>query len=117
MSLPARFELTGLGDVFNVAHPQKRMKHMRKTTAVGGFTLIELLVVIAIIAILAALLLPSLSKAKDAARSTACKNRLHQMGLELQMYVNDFNGKYVYFLSPGGSSYGDATYQTPLGAG
>jgi prepilin-type N-terminal cleavage/methylation domain-containing protein len=61
-----------------------------------AFTLIELLVVIAIIAIIAALLLPALSRAKAQAQSTACKNHLHQMGLALQAYVNDFD-KYPPF--------------------
>lgn len=58
-----------------------------------AFTLIELLVVIAIIAILVALLLPALSKAREKARSAACKNLLRQIGLGLQMYVQD-NGCY-----------------------
>jgi len=56
----------------------------------GGFTLIELLVVIAIIAILAAMLLPGLSRSKMQAQSTVCMNHLHEMGLALQMYVGDY---------------------------
>jgi prepilin-type N-terminal cleavage/methylation domain-containing protein len=54
-----------------------------------GFTLVELLVVIAVIAILAALLLPVLSKAKAQAQSTACRNCLRQIGAGLTMYLSE----------------------------
>src|SRR5579862_5868288 len=65
----------------------------------GAFTLIELLVVIAVIVILAAMLLPALSRAKAQGQSTSCKNHLHQMGLALQMYVQD-NKAYPYYSAP-----------------
>ncbi len=77
----------------------------------GRFTLIELLVVVAIIAILAALLLPALSKAKETAMGIKCTGNMKQIGQHMAMYINDNND---YF--PLGDNHGGLTWYQAIAA-
>lgn len=80
---------------FGVRQSFSAVTPLRPAT-IPAFTLIELLVVIAIIGLLAALILPALGRAKEAGRATRCLSNLHQMGIALQLYVQDNRNRLPY---------------------
>src|SRR3954447_16455351 len=93
---------------------QANTKQSMKTRPFA-FTLIELLVVIAIIAILAAMLLPALAKAKQAAQMTKCRNNLHQIGIGVNLYVDENRATFPPFDTKQAGLSGQVNFAAALG--
>jgi prepilin-type N-terminal cleavage/methylation domain-containing protein/prepilin-type processing-associated H-X9-DG protein len=87
---------------------QKAMKRTRR-----AFTLIELLVVIAIIAILAAILFPVFAQAREKARAISCASNLRQLGIAVNMYVQDYDQQFPFggWMPDAGNGSGDGSWE------
>jgi prepilin-type N-terminal cleavage/methylation domain-containing protein/prepilin-type processing-associated H-X9-DG protein len=79
---------------FSPIHFQEITMRQQQKSRVRGFTLIELLVVVAIISLLAAILFPVFARAREQARKAACMSNLKQIGLAINMYVQDYDETY-----------------------
>lgn len=89
--------------------------HINKTSASAGFTLVELLIVIAVIALMVAILVPSLALTKRCARAAVCAANLHRIGVGLNLYAQDSKGFYprALPLAPGADYLNPADWEIP----
>src|SRR5437868_15154471 len=86
-----------------MARLSERSEPSRRRTAIGGFTLVELLVVIGIIAVLISILLPSLNKARRAARKAACLSNIRQLVMGEIQYFNENKYHFAPYYDYGGT--------------
>ncbi len=83
----------------------------------SGFTLIELMVVVGVVSTLTALLLPALSKARESGRKALCSSNLHQLGLAMTMYLDDYGRFFPYYTDIGADRLWYFGLETPYSPG